>query len=315
MNPAAFDSAVVDHGRATIAKGSQSFAAAARLFAPSVRDGAVMLYAWCRHCDDVVDGQVLGRAQPGRAPSAGIARLEELRVDTRGACAGVPTSDPVFTGIAEVVSRYGLPPVYLEHHLDGFAMDVQGRRYATLEDTLAYCWHVGGVVGVMMSHVMGRSDPATLDRACDLGIAFQLTNIARDIVEDAAIGRVYLPADWLMSEGLPTDVRLADPRHRPALARVARRLVAAAEPYYDSAAIGLSALPYRSAWSVATARGVYRAIGRLVVDRGPAAWDRRAATCSAGKAAWGGAGAGGGFASRFNGAASRRDRALFQRPA
>lgn len=310
---AACEARLVAHGTAAIRTGSHSFAAAARLFAPSVREGAVMLYAWCRHCDDVVDGQELGHNQRSGQRGDGAARLAQLRISTRRACAGQPGDDPVFAGLAEVVRRHGIASVYFEHHLDGFAMDVAGQRYATLDDTLAYCWRVAGVVGVMMAQVMGRSDAATLDRACDLGMAFQLTNIARDVVEDAAIGRIYLPAQWLAAEGLPADAALADPRHRAALARVAQRLVQTAEPYYDSALGGLPALPLRSAWSIATARSVYRAIGRKVQARGPAAWDTRARTNRAEKLGWVASAGAQALVSRLR-APQPRDPQLFQRP-
>ena len=305
---------VIAHGDAAIRTGSHSFSAAARLFAPDVREAAVMLYAWCRHCDDVVDGQTLGHGQRGAPADGSAALLAQLRHATRQACDGQHQDDPVFAGLAEVVRRHRIAPVYFEHHLDGFAMDVAGQRYATLDDTLTYCWRVAGVVGVMMSQIMGRSDAPTLDRACDLGMAFQLTNIARDVVEDAAIGRVYLPAEWLAAEGLPSDARLAEPHHRAALARVAQRLVEAAEPYYDSAMSGLPALPLRSAWSIATARCVYRAIGRKVQHRGPAAWDSRARTTGMEKLGWVVAAAAQAVASRTN-APAPRDSRLFQRPA
>jgi phytoene synthase len=156
-------------------------------------------------------------------------------------------------------------------------MDVEGRRYETLDDLLGYCYGVAGVVGIMMAHVMGVRDVAILDRACDLGLAFQLTNIARDIVPDAGEGRIYLPLAWLEAEGVKPDA-IADPRHRPALARLAARLVADAEPYYESALTGIAALPARAAWAIATARLVYRSIGHEVVRRGPAAWDERVST-------------------------------------
>lgn len=309
-----WEAQVVAHGTAAIRTGSHSFAAAARLFEAPVRESAVMLYAWCRHCDDVVDGQELGHGQRGGERGDGAARLAELREATRRACAGLPSDDPVFAGLAEVVRRHRIAPVYFEHHLDGFAMDVADHRYATLEDTLAYCWRVAGVVGVMMSQIMGRSDAATLDRACDLGMAFQLTNIARDVVEDAAIGRIYLPAEWLAAEGIPADATLAHPRHRAALARVAQRLVQAAEPYYDSAKAGLPALPLRSAWSIATARSVYRAIGRKVTARGPAAWDTRARTNRAEKIGWVATAAAQALVSRTR-RPREREEGLFQRPA
>lgn len=168
-------------------------------------------------------------------------------------------------------------PAYAFDHLAGFAMDVNETRYQTLDDTLRYCYHVAGVVGLMMAQIMGVRDNATLDRACDLGLAFQLTNIARDIVEDAEAGRCYLPETWLTEEGL-TRENLADRGHRQALSRIARRLVEAAEPYYHSSSAGLRGLPLRSAWAIATAKQVYRRIGIKVVAAGPAAWDQRQST-------------------------------------
>ncbi len=260
----------------TIKAGSSSFAAAARLFDEETRHSTVLLYAWCRHCDDVIDGQVLGHGQR-EGQRAGMAALAALEDATRRACGGDPGDEPVFMGLAEVVRRHELPQHLLLEHLRGFGMDVQDTRYETLEDTLLYAYRVAGVVGLMMAQVMGARDPATLDRACDLGIAFQLTNIARDIVEDAEIGRVYVPRQWLAEAGIAPD-RLTAPEHRAQLARIASRLVACADPYYASARAGLAALPLRSAWSVATARDVYRAIGRKVREKGSHAWDARVST-------------------------------------
>ncbi len=272
------DAALVEHATQAIRAGSKSFAAAARLFDESTRQSAVMLYAWCRYCDDVVDGQRLGHGQREGDRGDGVARLAALERATLLACAGEPGGEPVFAGLAEVVRRHGIPQSCLLEHLAGFRMDVEGQRYASLHDTLAYCWRVAGVVGVMMAMVMGSRNPATLDRACDLGMAFQLTNIARDVVEDAAIGRVYLPADWLQGEGFMTPADVLDPRRRVALGRVAARLVDAADPYYRSAVAGIGELPLRSAWSIATARGIYRDIGRKVKAHGAHAWDTRIAT-------------------------------------
>ena len=274
--------------KTTIAKGSKSFAVAARLFAPAMRADAVLLYAWCRHCDDVIDGQDLGFAvKPGIASGAGAelgtpeARLAALRTETEAALAGTAT-DPVFRAVGAVMRRHAIPARYALDHLDGFAMDVAGRRYRTLADLLAYCYGVAGVVGLMMAHVMGVRDPAVLNRAKDLGLAFQLTNIARDLVPDADAGRIYAPADWLTEAGIPPE-SLAHPAHRAKLAGVAARLVAAAEPLYASATLGVRALPFRAAWAIATASGVYRAIGTEVVRRGPRAWDGRVSTSTMAK--------------------------------
>lgn len=274
--------ALMDHATRTIEVGSKSFAAAARLFDPATRRSVLMLYAWCRHCDDVVDGQELGFNTPAAAPHDAAAALALLEAQTRRAYAGETMGDPAFAAFQEVALRHRIEPRFAFDHLAGFAMDVDGARYETIDDTLRYCYHVAGVVGLMMASIMGAHDERVLDRACDLGLAFQLTNIARDIVEDARMGRCYLPAQWLREAGIPP-AELAEPRHRAALARLAARLVDHAEPYYDSAGEGIAALPLRSAWAIASARNVYRQIGIEVKRRGVRAWDERAGTTKATK--------------------------------
>lgn len=280
------DDALVRTAAAAIGRGSKSFAAAARLFDRETRESAILLYAWCRHCDDVIDGQELG-GELGRAPPVAIAgtpaeRLADLERQTRAALAGEPVGHPAFAALARVAARSDIPLRYPLEHLEGFRKDVEGREYATIDDTLAYCYGVAGVVGIMMAHLMGVRDRAVMDRACDLGLAFQLTNIARDLVPDADVGRVYLPRNWLAEAGIPAN-EVADPRHRGALAKLADRLVATAEPYYASAFVGIAALPLRSAWAIATARGVYREIGIAVRRRGRRAWDERVSTSAADK--------------------------------
>lgn len=280
------DTALLDHASHTIAVGSKSFAAAAKLFDPATRRKVLMLYAWCRHCDDVVDGQELGFNAAPREQVDAAAKLDALREQTRRAYAGEAMREPAFAAFQEVaLGQGGVPriaPRFAFDHLAGFAMDVEGARYETIADTLRYCYHVAGVVGLMMASIMGVSDPRVLDRACDLGLAFQLTNIARDIVEDAGVNRCYVPAQWLREAGIPVE-EVALPRHRAALAQVAARLVDYAEPYYDSALSGIADLPLRSAWAIATARKVYRQIGIVVKRRGARAWDERAGTSKATK--------------------------------
>lgn len=306
--------ALLEHATQTIAVGSKSFAAAARLFAPEVRRSVLMLYAWCRHCDDVVDGQELGFASAAHDAGGAAEALAQLEAQTGRAYAGQAMQEPAFAAFQEVALRCAIAPQYAYEHLAGFAMDVQEARYETLDDTLRYSYHVAGVVGLMMATIMGATRPEVLDRACDLGIAFQLTNIARDIVNDAQIGRCYLPAQWLREAGIP-EAELALPQHRAALALVAARLVDHAEPYYCSASAGLAALPLRSAWAIATAQRVYRQIGIEVKARGARAWDQRVGTSRATKL-WllcrGGLDA---LASRFRQTATARPAALWQRPA
>src|SRR5580658_9082928 len=204
--------------RETIQKGSKSFAAAAALFDAETRADAEMLYAWCRHCDDVIDGQELGHGMATPDAATANQRLTALYAKTRSALAGEPTDDPDFAAFQRVALRRHIPESYATQLLDGFAMDVMARRYETLEDTLDYCWHVAGVVGVMMALVMGvePDDLPTLRRAQDLGLAFQLTNIARDVTDDAANERIYLPLAWLSDAGV-AGTEVARPARRAAV--------------------------------------------------------------------------------------------------
>lgn len=265
---------VIDNSRRIIRRGSKSFSAAARLFDKSTRESAYMLYAWCRYCDDQIDGQNLGFG-PAAACSGSLAQIESLCRETRRALAGDSMTNPIFIAFQRVVQQHRIPHRYPLELLQGFAMDVEQRRYPRLEDTLLYCYHVAGVVGIMMAYVMGVRDQETLHRAADLGIAFQLTNIARDVMDDARVGRVYLPNGWLEDSGI-TAGEIHQLKHRRTVSAAVRQLLLEAEPYYHSAFQGFSSLGFRSAWAVATACGVYRDIGRLVAQRGPHAWDGRA---------------------------------------
>lgn len=271
------DQRLLEHANRSISVGSKSFAAAARLFDPATRRSAVMLYAWCRYCDDVIDGQEAGHSASVVASTTAQLRLKNLRSETEAVYESAAAESPAFAAFREVALRHAIPKRYATEHLAGFEMDVLQRRYDSIEDTLEYCYHVAGVVGLMMSQVMGAGDELTLDRACDLGIAFQLTNIARDIIDDAHVGRCYLPREWLKELSVPEHY-LTDSRYRQSIAILAERLVDLAEPYYASSRAGLSSLPWRSAWAVATACGVYREIGIEVKKRGARAWDSRIST-------------------------------------
>ncbi|MEE4351008.1 MAG: phytoene/squalene synthase family protein [Pacificimonas sp.] len=265
----------------SIAKGSKSFALASLLFDAETKRRVRLLYAWCRHCDDVVDGQEGGRrgvplGAAVESEEAVLARLAELRERTRRGLADPASETGAFAAIGLVAAETGMAHDLPMRHLKGFAMDAYDRRYTRIEDTLDYCEHVAGVVGRMMAVVMGVSpeDEALMTRAADLGLAFQLTNICRDIVEDAANDRCYLPTEWLVGEDIaPGDH--ARPENRFALTRVAEKMLTLADRYYASASEGAAYLPPRAAWAVLTAEKVYRAIGEKVRAAGPDAWDER----------------------------------------
>ena len=265
---------IVSLSHELIEKGSKSFALAAKLLPRDTRYDAMMLYAWCRHCDDVIDDQILGFARETAGAETPAKRLEQLREKTKAALEGC-ADEPVFIALGRVAHKHGMPERHPMELLNGFEMDVNGRVYETLEDTLDYCYHVAGVVGVMMAMIMGVRERQTLNRASDLGIAFQLTNISRDVIEDAKGGRCYLPRAWLREAGID-GADFCDPQHRKAVSQVTRRLLREADEYYRSALFGMQRLPLGAAIGIGCARRVYRDIGRIVASRGESAWDRRA---------------------------------------
>ena len=274
--------AIVATAHESIARGSKSFAAASLLFDRPTRERAWLLYAWCRACDDVADGQDHGHGmRPVADAEARVATLREL---TQAALAGEVVGEPAFDALRIVAAETAMPAGWAHDLIDGFVLDAEGWRPRTEEDLYRYCYHVAGVVGCMMAVVMGVSadDAETLDRACDLGMAFQLANIARDIGEDAAAGRCYLPAAWLAELDVPTGALMA-PEHRAGLATLARRLTDRAALFEASARRGTAALSFRSAWAVLAAAAIYGAIGRKVAARGEMAWDARVSTSAAEK--------------------------------
>jgi phytoene synthase len=277
--------ALVAFARDSIARGSKSFAMASRLFDRATRERAWLLYAWCRAADDIADGQEMGHGMSAVAnPRAQLALIKSRSED---ALAGRPTGLPAFDALGLVAAEASIPACYPNDVIDGFALDSIGFRPRTEQELYRYCYHVAGAVGCMMAIVMGVpvDDDATLNRACDLGIAFQLANIARDIAEDGAAGRCYLPRDWLAEMDIPED-KLLNPEYRSRLAVLAARLAERAGRYEASARYGAAALPFRSAWAVLAAAGIYGDIARAVKRLGASAWDNRVTTSRADKLGW-----------------------------
>lgn len=283
--PAPSRASVVAAAQDSIARGSRSFAAASQLFDRDTRQRAWLLYAWCRACDDLADGQELGHdARPVADPAARLARIRDL---TGKALAGQWTGDAAFDALRIVAEETRLPHRFAHDLIEGFALDARGWFPRSEADLLRYCYHVAGAVGCMMAVVMGvdPQDEATLDRACDLGIAFQLANIARDIEADDRMGRCYLPVDWLVEMDIPPGQHMKPP-FRSRLVVIAKWLEEMTADYMASARRGTPALGFRSAWAVLAAAGIYGDIAREVAARGAHAWDHRAHSSNAQKLAW-----------------------------
>ncbi|WP_239451528.1 phytoene/squalene synthase family protein [Elioraea rosea] len=242
--------------RALLRDGSRSFHTASLVLPHSVRAPATALYAFCRLADDAIDGDRGSPASLARL-AARLARVYEGRADKH----------PADRAFAAVVEDHALPRALPEALLEGLAWDAEGRRYATLSELNAYAARVAGSVGAMMAVVMGVRDPAAIARACDLGVAMQLTNIARDVGEDARMGRIYLPLGWLEEAGIAPARFLERPGFSPALGAVVARLLAHADALYDRAAPGIGALPLSCRPGIGAARLIYAEIGREVARR------------------------------------------------
>ncbi len=255
----------LNHCREMLAGGSKSFHAASMLLPRRIAVPATALYAFCRVADDEIDLSQGKQAAMVRL----IARLD-------AAYAGTPQDDPVDRAFAAVVHHFGIPRTLPEALLEGLAWDAAGRQYEDMAALEAYATRVASAVGAMMTLLMGVREPDAIARACDLGLGMQLTNIARDIGEDAREGRLFLPLSWLREEGIAPADFLAAPRFTPAIGRLTARLLAAADHHYARAESGIRLLPRDCRAGIGAARVIYAEIGREVERNGLDSVTRRA---------------------------------------
>jgi phytoene synthase len=244
--------------------GSRSFFLASLLLPDEVREGAYALYAFCRLSDDAVD------VEGGRLDAVGSLRR---RLD--GIYSGTPEAIAVDRALADTVTRFVIPRTALDALLEGLEWDARGRDYETLCDLRAYAARVAGSVGIMMASLMDARTPELAARACDLGVAMQLTNIARDVGEDARAGRLYLPRAWLRDAGLDPDAWLADPVFRPEIAEAVARLLRHADELYERADLGIAGLSVAFRPAIFAARHLYAEIGARLARRGLDSISRR----------------------------------------
>ncbi|MEL6966166.1 MAG: phytoene/squalene synthase family protein [Pseudomonadota bacterium] len=250
-----------------IRHGSKSFYAASRLLPSTVRFDAMSLYAFCRVSDDLVDD-----------PRATLEAARKLKTRIAAAYAGAPNDHPADRLFADVVHKHAIPEAVPLSMVEGFEWDLTGRGYETIGEVIDYSARVAGTVGVMMSLLMSRRSERTLARACDLGVAMQLTNIARDVGEDARNGRCYLPEVWLRDHGLSSHALIEHPAHSPALGHVVEQLLETADVINERALTGIGDLPSSCQTGVRAAALVYAAIGKQVRRNGYNSIDQRAYT-------------------------------------
>jgi len=192
---------------------------------PPQRRAITALYAFCREIDDVVD--------ECSDPSIAAAKLVWWRTEVAALYGGAP-HHPVTRALAPLAAPFGITQAHLNEILDGMEMDLRQARYADFGALERYCYHVAGVVGVLAVGIFGYANAQTLRYAETLGTAFQLTNIIRDVGEDARKNRIYLPLDELQRfEVAPGDILAG--RHTDAFGRLMDFQVQRAQGYYDRA--------------------------------------------------------------------------------
>ncbi len=253
--------------------GSKTFFAASLVLPSRVRAPATALYAFCRLADDTIDLESHLHGGP-------MGALHHLQHRLQRIYDGCPSPVPADRALSAVVAQFDIPKALLDALLEGFEWDLQSRRYETIAQLHDYGARVAGTVGSMMAIIMGARSPQAQARACELGLAMQLTNIARDVGEDARNGRLYLPRAWMREAGLDPDEWLRSPTFSPALGSVVSRLLAEADTLYERAALGIPALPRDCRPAIQAARLVYADIGREVERAGFDSVSRRACVSS-----------------------------------
>lgn len=248
------DQKVLEVSRAVMEKHAKTFRLASALFDEGVRDEVAVLYAFCRLVDDTVDEA----PTPEEAHQGTRALREELE--------GQREPRPLVKAFVMVCEKRSIPLEAAFELMTGVESDLGTVLLPNDRALIRYGYRVAGVVGLTMCGVIGVEDPAAHAFAIDLGIAMQITNICRDVLEDAGRGRVYLPEDRLRAAGTSQEEILNGSASPEAVRSVVRDLLWLAERYYASANDGMHFIPQRPRLAIAAASRMYRAIGLKILN-------------------------------------------------
>lgn len=243
-----------------LAQHGKSFYWASKFLGAELADRAARLYLFCRYVDDLADGDL-----PNRQES-----LEDIRARLAGQ---EIAAGPEIEAFIELANNNNIPLAAATELLDGMLSDQNPTAVADEAELLRYCHAVAGTVGLMMCRILNCKEPRADSFAIDLGVAMQLTNISRDVLEDAKMARRYLPASWVNLT--PAQIASAGTDGHQPVAQAITRLLDLAEQYYASALLGIRLLPFRSRLSIAIALRVYRQIGWVLRRRKLAWWQGR----------------------------------------
>ena len=243
-----------------LARHGKSFYWASLFLGPKLAERAAQLYQFCRFVDDLADGDLSERKES----------LEDIRARLEGHSVA---AGPEIESFLQLASENNIPLIAARELLDGMLSDQTAVAFNSEAELLRYCHAVAGTVGLMMCRVLNCKDQRADSFAIDLGIAMQLTNIARDVLEDAKMERRYLPASWI---NVPASkISASNVACRAPVASAIERVLDLAEEYYASALVGIRLLPFRSRFSISVALRIYRQIGVLLQRRHLRWWDGR----------------------------------------
>jgi len=233
------------------------------LLSTQQRKAMCAIYAFMRYCDDLSD-----------EPGASKAAVDGWRADLEEALEGRFTDHPVWPAFHHTVRRFGIPHEYFRQMIDGIASDLEPRRLETFEELYLYCYRVASVVGLTIIHIFGFDTRSALPLAEKCGVAFQLTNILRDIQEDAALGRIYIPAEDLRRFGV-TDEDLRTGRRSQEFLELMRFEAARARAYYNESLPLLELIHPRSRSSLWALISIYSRLLERIVSKNYDVFTRR----------------------------------------
>ena len=247
--------------RSITARYARSFYLSAQLLPARKRWATYGLYGFCRHVDNLVD-------EPGDfSPSQVRNQLCGVEDALTQAYQAGSSPDPIIHAYIQVAQRHEIPP-HLPHELvEGVRMDIGECRYQTYADLYTYCYRVAGVVGLMMTHVLGHHDPGAFKHAEELGVAMQLTNILRDVDEDRLSGRLYLPIDEMDRFGV-TEQDILEGQMSESLRDLMQFQSERSHAGYESAEPGIDMLDRDARFAIRSASRIYRGILGKIETRG-----------------------------------------------
>ena len=242
-------------------KYGSSFYWASQFLGKTLSQQVARLYKFCRYVDNLADSN-----DPNRELLLNNIKDHLVNKDKKN-------QPEVVKEFLDLVSESAIPVQAAEELMEGMLSDQGSVRIANERELLRYCHAVAGTVGVMVQSILNCSQRQSIYFAVDLGVAMQLTNIARDILEDAQIGRRYIPSTWLDIE--PEKIAQKDPSDKEAISRATKKLLSLAETYYESASEGIYYIPVRSRIAIAIALKLYRQIGVKLIQNGTQWWKGR----------------------------------------